>query len=465
MAGANPIAVEKYRKKRGEEAVNNLNLSSEELTARFEQETQEFNRLRYSEQATSDVAGDPAAQERIRAARTEAEDQFRSRQTGSRRRRDLNGNNIQAQLEAGRRAGERAEEEEIQRRIGELANEERNSRGASTSSAAAPLPPSKKLSDFLDDDQTKPFEGFDASNYEDRPGGPQRTRSAGSFNIQEFRTNVTRGADNVLPTHSFLVTFPRMNWVDSDLLRKYDIERLLTMRCENVIAPVMSFLQENIVRRYGYGPLENVPYGVNSQEFTLQFIVDKDSTIPEFFEQWMNFIINRDSFGGANMRNTQNGRDPYEVQYKDTYVAPMVNIQVYDRNQTNVMSYKIYDVFPNNIQSINLNWSDVDQLMRLNVSFSFTDFRLITQNTPNTLEGERSPPKARVTLNDGPITIPQETLEQVELPQIGTLYISGDDEQAPGSQDATASSGPEDTPATAATASVSIKNFNGGAVA
>lgn len=336
---------------------------------------------------------------------------------------------------------------------------------SSAAGAAAPPPPPKKPSDFIDDDNTAPFDGFDASNYEDRPGGPVRTRSAGTFNIQEFRTNITRGADNVLPTHSFLVTFPRMNWVSSDLLRKYDIERLLTLRCENVIAPVMSFLQENIVRRYGYGPLENVPYGVNSQEFTLQFIVDKDSTIPEFFEQWMNFIINRDSFGGANMLNTQNGRDPYEVQYKDTYVAPMVNIQVYDRNQTNVMSYKIYDVFPNNIQSINLNWSDVDQLMRLNVSFSFTDFRLITQNTPDTLEGERSPPKAKVTLNDGPITIPQETLEQVELPQIGTLYISGDDEQAPGSQDATASSVPEDTPATAAAASVSIKNFNGGAAA
>ena len=358
-----------------------------------------------------------------------------------------------------------------------LSNEESNpseatnvTSGTSPSAGAAneATRPNKSLSDYINENvdfRESQGDVFGQTKYEDRPGGPQRTRSAGSFNIQEFRTNVTRGADNVLPTHSFLVTFPRMNWVDSDLLRKYDIERLLTMRCENVIAPVMSFLQENIVRRYGYGPLENVPYGVNSQEFTLQFIVDKDSTIPEFFEQWMNFIINRDSFGGANMRNTQNGRDPYEVQYKDTYVAPMVNIQVYDRNQTNVMSYKIYDVFPNNIQSINLNWSDADQLMRLNVSFSFTDFRLITQNTPATIEGERSPPKAKVTLNDGPITIPQETLEQVELPQIGTLYISGDDEQAPGSQDATASSVPEDTPATAAAASVSIKNFNGGAVA
>lgn len=328
-----------------------------------------------------------------------------------------------------------------------------------TAPAAASLPPSKKLSDFLDDDQTEPFDGFDASNYEDRPGGLQETKSAGTFSIQEFRTNITSVSDNILPTHSFLVTFPRMNWINSTL-KKMDIERYLTMRCETVIAPVMSFLQENIVRRYGYGPLENVPYGVNSQEFTLQFIVDRNSLIPEFFEQWMNFIINRDSFGGANMLNTQNGRDPYEVQYKDNYVAPMVNIQVYDRKQINVMSYKIYDVFPNNIQSINLNWSDADQLMRLNVSFSFTDFRLITQY--KVAEG---PPKEKVTLNDGPITIPQETLEQVELPQIGTLYISGDDEQAPGSQDATASSGPGDTPPVSPTPVAYTKNFNGGPAA
>ena len=460
MAGANPIAVERNRRRRGREATDKLfQVPFEETTARFEQEKKELNQLRYRDQAASAVAGDPAAQERIRAARTEAEDRFRSRQTGSNRRRNLNGNNIQAQLEAGKRAAKRAEEEEIQRRIDELANEERNSRGASTSSAATPPPPPKKLSDFLDDDQTKPFEGFDASNYEDRPGGLQETKSAGTFSIQEFRTNITSVSDNILPTHSFLVTFPRMNWINSTL-KKMDIERYLTMRCETVIAPVMSFLQENIVRRYGYGPLENVPYGVNSQEFTLQFIVDRNSLIPEFFEQWMNFIINRDSFGGANMLNTQNGRDPYEVQYKDNYVAPMINIQVYDRRQINVMSYKIYDVFPNNIQSINLNWSDVDQLMRLNVSFSFTDFRLITQY--KVAEG---PPKEKVTLNDGPITIPQETLEQVELPQIGTLYISGDDEQAPGSQDATASSSPEDTPPVSPTPYVSIRNFNGGAAA
>jgi len=338
-----------------------------------------------------------------------------------------------------------------------LNNEESNP-SAPTTGTAVPPPPPPKLSDFLDDDQTKPFEGFDASNYEDRPGGPQETRSAGTFSIQEFRTNITSVGDNILPTHSFLVTFPRMNWINSTL-KKMNIERYLTMRCETVIAPVMSFLQENIVRRYGYGPLENVPYGVNSQEFTLQFIVDRNSLIPEFFEQWMNFIINRDSFGGANMLNTQNERDPYEVQYKDNYVAPMINIQVYDRKQINVMSYKIYDAFPNNIQSINLNWSDADQLMRLNVSFSFTDFRLVTQY--KVAEG---PPKEKVTLNDGPKIIPQETLEQVELPQIGTLYISGDDEQAPGSQDATASSGPEDIPPVSPTPSVSIRNFNGGAV-
>ena len=439
-----PANTERGRRERGQRAVDEL------FKKDLEEVQRENNRFQFGDEAKASF------QEWIASDRGQA---ALERETGT-------GGGGRAKLQRRQQARARLEKAFVDAysdRRGQLqleslgSNEERGSRG--TGGTAGPPPPPPKLSDFLDDDQTKPFEGFDASNYEDRPGGSQETKSAGTFSIQEFRTNITSVSDNILPTHSFLVTFPRMNWINSTL-KKMDIERYLTMRCETVIAPVMSFLQENIVRRYGYGPLENVPYGVNSQEFTLQFIVDRNSLIPEFFEQWMNFIINRDSFGGANMLNTQNGRDPYEVQYKDNYVAPMINIQVYDRRQINVMSYKIYDVFPNNIQSINLNWSDVDQLMRLNVSFSFTDFRLITQY--KVAEG---PPKEKVTLNDGPITIPQETLEQVELPQIGTLYISGDDEQAPGSQDATASSSPEDTPPVSPTPYVSIRNFNGGAVA
>ena len=76
------------------------------------------------------------------------------------------------------------------------------------------------------------------------------------------------------------------------------------------------------------------------------------------------------------MNNNINGRKPYEIAYKDTYSCPNVNVFVYDRSQNQVMTYNIYDVFPTGIQSMNMSWSEENTLMKLNITFSFTDLRI-----------------------------------------------------------------------------------------
>jgi hypothetical protein len=210
-------------------------------------------------------------------------------------------------------------------------------------------------------------------------------RTTGTFNIGRFRAEVS-GADSVLPTHSFLVVFAPMIWTRSKFSAQ-NLDSLLTMRCDNVVLPSVNLLQEQNIRRYGFGPVENVAYGVNVGDFTLQFIVDKNALVIEYFEEWLNLIVNRDSFGGANMNNNnlKNGRKPYEIAYKDTYSCPNVNVFVYDRAQNQVMTYNIYDVFPTGIQSMNMSWSEENTLMKLNITFSFTDLRI-----------NRIPPKTRV---------------------------------------------------------------------
>jgi hypothetical protein len=200
------------------------------------------------------------------------------------------------------------------------------------------------------------------------------TRTTGAFNIGRFRSEVS-GADSVLPTHSFLVVFAPMAWTRSKFSSQ-NLDSLLTMRCDNVVLPSVNLLQEQNIRRYGFGPVENVAYGVNVGDFTLQFIVDKGALIVEYFEEWLNLIVNRDSFGGANINNNTNGRKPYEIAYKDTYSCPNVNVFVYDRAQNAVMEYNIYDVFPTGIQSMNMSWSEENNLMKLNITFSFTDLRI-----------------------------------------------------------------------------------------
>jgi hypothetical protein len=164
-----------------------------------------------------------------------------------------------------------------------------------------------------------------------------------------------------------------------------NLDSILTMRCDNVVLPSINLLQEQNIRRYGFGPVENVAYGVNVGDFTLQFIVDKDALVVEFFEEWLNLIVNRDSFGGANMNNNKIGglRRPYEIAYKDTYACPNVNVFVYDRSQNAVMEYHIYDVFPTGIQSMNMSWSEENTLMKLNITFSFTDLRIERSKSKN----------------------------------------------------------------------------------
>lgn len=223
-----------------------------------------------------------------------------------------------------------------------------------------------------DFDNNNPFKGQNTT--EDRTFSNNRF-SAGRFDINSFRSKVV-GYDGVLSTHSFLVVFSPMDWVPLKAIRN-EIFPDLTMRCDNAILPTINLLQEQNVRRYGFGPVENVAYGVNVGDFTLQFIVDKQASIIDFFESWMNLIVNRDSFGGANMNNVVgDNKRPYEVAYKDTYACPSVNVFVYDRAQNTVLEYNIYDVFPTGIQSMNLSWSEENSLMKLNVTFSFTDVRI-----------------------------------------------------------------------------------------
>lgn len=204
------------------------------------------------------------------------------------------------------------------------------------------------------------------------------TRTQGqSFNIGRFRAEVS-GADSVLPTHSFLVVFAPMPWALQKFPKAGSLDSLLTMRCDNAVLPSINLLQEQNIRRYGFGPVENVAYGVNVGDFTLQFIVDKEALVVEFFEAWLNKIVNRDSYGGANMNAvSESGRRPYEVAYKDTYACSSVNVFMYDRSQNAVMEYNIYDVFPTGIQSMNMSWSEENTLMKLNITFSFTDLRIM----------------------------------------------------------------------------------------
>jgi hypothetical protein len=219
-----------------------------------------------------------------------------------------------------------------------------------------------------------------------------RTKTTGKaqtqvFNLNSFLTEVLN--QDVLPSHSYLVTFApfRNGFPENQPLTNFVTNKrsTLVMRCENVILPTPSLLEEENIRRYGYGPVEKVPYGVQFSDVSMTWLVDSKSEIIDFMHQWMNTIVSHDSPGisgdgttisNSSYRDKLGGYSPFEVGYKDAYTNPIVRIYVYNRQQQVVTEYEMFDVFPMNIQSINLSWSDENQIQKLTVNFAYVNMRM-----------------------------------------------------------------------------------------
>ena len=187
-----------------------------------------------------------------------------------------------------------------------------------------------------------------------------------------------------MPSHSYLVTFApfRTGFPENAPLTDFVTNKrnTLMLRCENVVLPTPSLLEEENIRRYGYGPVEKVPYGVQFSDVSMTWLVDSKSEIIEFFHQWMNTIVMHDSpnslMRGTTVRTGLDQYLPFEVGYKDGYANPIVRIYVYNRQQETVTEYEMYDVFPMNLQSINLSWADENQLQKLTVTFAYTNMQV-----------------------------------------------------------------------------------------
>jgi hypothetical protein len=206
------------------------------------------------------------------------------------------------------------------------------------------------------------------------------------FNINSFRSEINN--NDVLPSHSYLVTFSpfKMGFPENEPLTNFVINKrsTLMMRCESIVLPTPSLLEEENIRRYGYGPVEKVPYGVQFSDVSITWLVDGNSEIIDFMHQWMNTIVMHDSPNANMLQSTNEGafRDglgtyfPFEVGYKDGYANPIVRVYVYNRQQQTVTEYEMFDVFPMNIQSQNLAWADENQVQKLTVNFAYTNMRV-----------------------------------------------------------------------------------------
>ncbi len=254
----------------------------------------------------------------------------------------------------------------------------RSTGGGSSSAPVAPPAPTKFANTSTPTQELGPISNK-AVTFADSPSNVNVSTPSRSFAISNFRAELDSGS--VLPSHSYLVTFsPFRNSPDTLVLNQMmsAYRDPLTLRCENVVLPTLQLLEEENVRRYGYGPVEKIPYGVQFGDLTLTWIVDRYSEVPDFFHHWMNSIVTYEAKGalmreGVSTRQGLTSRGAYEVGFKDDYTCPVLTVNVYNQQLVAVADYVMYDVFPMNIQSANLSWAEENQYQKFTVTFAFTD--------------------------------------------------------------------------------------------
>lgn len=287
-----------------------------------------------------------------------------------------------------------------------------------------------------------------------------------SFDISSFRAEINK--NEIQPTHSYLVTFApfrlgsEANVPLTEFVR-YNADKLI-LRCETVMLPTVQVLEEETVRRYGYGPVEKVPYGMQFNDLGLTWLVDRRSELIDFFYQWMNTIVMYETSGGSGLINTSNrsGLDQYlgyEVGYKDEYTCPLVRVRVYDRELNTVTEYIFYDVFPMNIQSQNLAWSQENEAQKLTVTFAFTN---MTTLTPVALNGKLEKElEAQAAADAKAAGAEKENKKKKKKDYSRPRQVNPQNSVGASSPDATNNTKPKSTNATDTTGTTTTKNLSG----
>lgn len=208
---------------------------------------------------------------------------------------------------------------------------------------------------------------------------PPYVRPAGQpgFNINDFKTNISLKGGTLKPT-TYVVTFPNSG-----------LDPSITYRTERVELPDVSLDSEKI-RRWGYGPLEDVPYRPVFQplRITLSATPNAVTGIVELVKKLSGttpFMIG-DLNASYSATNTNMGLSkvggqyvyngsPYEVAYKNDIIFA-TSVDIYNDAATKLFTYNFNDCFLRAISPIDLSWGATDQYVKIDMTIGYTDFYL-----------------------------------------------------------------------------------------
>jgi hypothetical protein len=184
-----------------------------------------------------------------------------------------------------------------------------------------------------------------------------------AFNINEFKSEVS--SKGLMRTHNFQVLMNPPAQVPNSLSLKE-----LAFKTETVQIPGLGFLKSDNIKHYGIGPIYDKPYNVVQTDIVCTHLVESDGKMLEFFEEWMNYIVQFKRPNGL-MNSTT-----YTMNYHDDYVTDM-DIAIFDHTGAPKKYLKVFEAYPTAMDPVQIGWGQNDELMKLSVSYKFIDWHYI----------------------------------------------------------------------------------------
>lgn len=220
-----------------------------------------------------------------------------------------------------------------------------------------------------------------------------------AFNTQDILSAMDKYNGFHKPSHFLVrITPPGFMGASSAEFNK-DIELL----CDATVLPGMH-LDAVQVRPLGYGNPESRPTDYVPSTVRLDFFVDNQGKVLEYFQKWMGNIVNF----SRDIRKSSDGTklNYYEFAWPKDYEG-QVQIYVYDPRGNKFTVYTLDHAWPQTMGDLTLAWEINDQLSKLSVTFAYNLWHsdALPYNSPEIPVGLNFPSLR----NNLPAIAPQET--------------------------------------------------------
>jgi len=184
--------------------------------------------------------------------------------------------------------------------------------------------------------------------------------STSNFNLSSFTSEIL-GKSSLARNNRFEVLIALPSRLDGS---KYN-QRLISLYVEQTSIPMFNI---SVKSQKIFGPSYQRPFAseYGGEGISLNFHVDRNMAVRNFFEDWMHLIVDRND---------------YTIGYQEEYTTT-INIRQLDEQDNVTYEVELIEAFPRNMNLMDLNHSASNQTHRLNVLFAYRYWRNVLKK-PN----------------------------------------------------------------------------------